>query len=125
MREICPLMSRIGHDNAKLRADWFLERVEIDIPKFGQAWKFPCGKWLSKSKGDRQLEVELYAKSRPTETYAPSTILKISFSFHQAFLIFFQRFHTKSKFILQINPMPAQMPMYILKSMAWNSQLAK
>lgn len=68
-------MCRIGHDNANFRPDWLLERVEIDIPKFGQAWKFPCGKWLSTSKGDCQLEVELYAKSGPTETYTPSKIL--------------------------------------------------
>lgn len=62
---------RIGHDNAGLRADWLLERVEIDIPKLGQTWKYPCGKWLSKTKGDCQLEVELYAKSKPTEIYTP------------------------------------------------------
>jgi hypothetical protein len=62
---------RIGHDNAGFRPDWLLERVEIDIPKFGQTWIFPCGKWLSKTKGDCQLEVELYAKSKPTEIYNP------------------------------------------------------
>ena len=62
---------RIGHDNANFRPDWLLERVEIDIPKFGQTWIFPCGKWLSKTKGDCQLEVELYAKEKPTEIYAP------------------------------------------------------
>jgi hypothetical protein len=43
--------------------------MEIDIPKFGQTWKYPCGKWLSKSKGDCQLEVELYTKSKPTGIY--------------------------------------------------------
>ncbi len=72
---------RIGHDNAGFRPDWLLERVEIDIPKLGKTWKYPCGKWLSKTKGDCQLEVELYAKSGPTETYTPCKKSKeISFS---------------------------------------------
>lgn len=52
---------RIGHDNAnKPLADWLLVRVAIYIPKLSQTWIFPCGKWLSDSKDERQLEVELF-----------------------------------------------------------------
>ncbi len=63
---------RVGHDNAGIGSDWYLERVEIDAPKMGQSWIFPCGKWLSKSKGDCQLEVELYPKATASEVYIPS-----------------------------------------------------
>jgi hypothetical protein len=37
-----------------------------------RTWIFPCGKWLSKSKGDGQLEVELYPNTQATEVYTPS-----------------------------------------------------
>ncbi len=66
------ILFRIGHDNAGFRPDWLLERVEIDVPKLGEKWVFPCGKWLSKSKGDCQLEVELYPKAMASEVYTPS-----------------------------------------------------
>ena len=64
---------RIGHDNAGLRSDWLLERVEIDVPKLGRTWKFPCGKWLAKHKGDCVLEMELYPKAMATDVYNPRT----------------------------------------------------
>jgi len=63
------ILFRIGHDNAGFRPDWLLERVEIDVPKLGEKWVFPCGKWLSTSKGDCELEVELYPKETATEVY--------------------------------------------------------
>ena len=66
---------RIGHDNAGLQSDWLLERVELDVPKLGRLWVFPCGKWLSKSKGDHELELELYPKDMSTEIYTPSKAL--------------------------------------------------
>ena len=62
---------RIGHDNAGFRPDWLLERVEIDVPKLGHTWLFPCGKWISKSKGEGQLELELYPKSIAGSEYTP------------------------------------------------------
>lgn len=65
------LFLRIGHDNSGFRPDWLLERVEIDVPKMGRSWLFPCGKWISTSKGDRQLEVELYPQDKATEVYEP------------------------------------------------------
>ena len=63
--------TRIGHDGAGMGSDWLLERVEIDVPKLGREWVFPCGKWISKSKGDRQLEVELYPQETATQVYNP------------------------------------------------------
>ncbi|CAF1287745.1 unnamed protein product [Rotaria sordida] len=66
-----PKKIKIGHDDSGFRPDWLLERVEIDVPKFGRIWIFPCGKWLSTSKGDCQLEVELYPQSMATEAYKP------------------------------------------------------
>ncbi len=71
------LLFRISHDNVGVRSDWLLERVEIDVPKLGQTWIFPCGKWLSKSKGDRQLEVELFPKSMVNEVYTPCKNIKL------------------------------------------------
>lgn len=65
---------RIGHDNAGFRADWLLERVEIEVPKLGRTWVFPCGKWISKSRGEHQLEVELYPKDMATDVFNPRTL---------------------------------------------------
>ncbi|CAM2710921.1 unnamed protein product [Rotaria socialis] len=66
-----PKKIKIGHDDAGMLSDWLLERVEIDVPKMGRTWVFPCGKWLSTSKGDCQLELELYPKAMATEVYTP------------------------------------------------------
>ena len=62
----------IGHDNRGFLSDWFLERVEIDVPKYGRTWVFPSGKWISKSKGDRELEIELFPKDEAALIYNPS-----------------------------------------------------
>ncbi|CAF4073398.1 unnamed protein product, partial [Rotaria sordida] len=66
-----PEKIKVGHDDSGFRSDWLLERVEIDVPKFGRTWIFPCGKWLSTSKGDCQLEAELYPQTMATEVYTP------------------------------------------------------
>ncbi|CAF3698383.1 unnamed protein product [Rotaria sp. Silwood1] len=55
-----PKKIKIGHDNSGFASDWLLERVEINIPKLGHTWIFPCDKWISKTKKDAQLEIELY-----------------------------------------------------------------
>ncbi|CAF4048737.1 unnamed protein product, partial [Rotaria sordida] len=72
-----PKKIKIGHDDSGFRPDWFLERVEIDVPKFGRIWIFPCGKWLSISKGDCQLEVELYPQTMAIEVYTPHVSYEI------------------------------------------------
>ncbi|CAF2355156.1 unnamed protein product [Rotaria sp. Silwood2] len=66
-----PTKIKIGHDDSGFRPDWLLERVQIDVPKLGRTWIFPCGKWLSTSKGDCQLEAELYPQTMATEVYTP------------------------------------------------------
>ncbi|CAF2713886.1 unnamed protein product [Rotaria sp. Silwood2] len=72
-----PTKIKIGHDGTGLQSDWLLEQVEIDIPKFGRTWKFSCGKWLSKWKGDCQLEIELYPQDMATEIYTPHVSYEI------------------------------------------------
>nr|KAI8760088.1 lipoxygenase homology domain-containing protein 1-like [Biomphalaria glabrata] len=47
---------KIGHDNSKLGAAWYLEEVNIDIPSKGQHYSFPCRRWLDDKEGT---EVEL------------------------------------------------------------------
>ncbi|KAL3842214.1 hypothetical protein ACJMK2_020253, partial [Sinanodonta woodiana] len=62
---------KIGHDNAGGGAAWYLEQVNIDCPSLGRNWKFPCRRWLDKSKGDGALEVELFPQELNTEEYIP------------------------------------------------------
>ncbi|CAF3723658.1 unnamed protein product [Rotaria sp. Silwood1] len=65
---------KIGHDDSDLLSDWLLERVEINIPKLGRTWIFPCDKWISKTKKNAQPEVELYPIDMSTGI-KPSNIL--------------------------------------------------
>ncbi|CAF3090427.1 unnamed protein product [Rotaria sp. Silwood2] len=67
-----PKKIKIGYDDSGFGSDWLLECVEIDIPKLGHTWIFPCGKWISKTKNNSQVDVELY----PIET---STRVKTSY----------------------------------------------
>nr|XP_014352354.1 PREDICTED: lipoxygenase homology domain-containing protein 1 [Latimeria chalumnae] len=53
---------RIGHDNTGISAGWLLDRVEITNSATGVATIFPCGKWMDKKRGDRELFRELYPK---------------------------------------------------------------
>lgn len=55
---------RIGHDNSKPGAAWFLDEVRIDIPSQGEHYRFACHRWLSDSEGDRQTEVEIEPTSQ-------------------------------------------------------------
>ena len=50
---------RIGHDNHGLGASWFLDRVEVEVPSSARRFVFNCGRWLSKSDDDKQIEREL------------------------------------------------------------------
>ncbi|XP_059150632.1 lipoxygenase homology domain-containing protein 1-like isoform X2 [Physella acuta] len=47
---------RIGHDNSKLGAAWYLEEVLIKVPSKGEHYSFACRKWLSDKE---QTEVDL------------------------------------------------------------------
>jgi len=46
----------IGHDNAGLGSEWFLDQVDITDQATGEVFTFPCSKWFDKKKGDGLLE---------------------------------------------------------------------
>ena len=50
---------RIWHDNARLYASWFLDEVTVVEMESQSSYVFPCYKWLSKSKGDKQVTREI------------------------------------------------------------------
>ena len=50
---------KIGHDNSKPSAAWFLDEVRIDVPSKGEHYTFSAHRWLSEKDGDRRTEVEL------------------------------------------------------------------
>jgi len=49
----------LGHDNTGLGASWFVDYVEIYDQATGECAKFPCGKWLMKTKDEDSLQREL------------------------------------------------------------------
>nr|KAG5694176.1 hypothetical protein BaRGS_016022 [Batillaria attramentaria] len=55
---------KIGHDNSKPSAGWFLDEVRIDIPSRGEQYRFACHRWLADDEGDRQTEIEIEPSSR-------------------------------------------------------------
>lgn len=60
---ICHLLQikriRIGHDGANFGSGWFLDEVRIDIPSNGEQYVFACHRWLDKSEGDGETEIEM------------------------------------------------------------------
>ncbi|XP_033751254.1 lipoxygenase homology domain-containing protein 1-like isoform X2 [Pecten maximus] len=50
---------RIGHDNSKPGAGWYLDEVRIDIPSRGEHYLFACHRWLAKDEKDGLTMVEL------------------------------------------------------------------
>src|SRR5262249_44237307 len=51
---------RIWHDNSSIiKGSWHLEYVKLDDIETGQTYMFPCDKWLSSRKDDRQTVREL------------------------------------------------------------------
>ena len=50
---------RIWHDNKFLKANWFLESVEIIDESNDEKYQFPCNRWLAKDKDDGSLIREL------------------------------------------------------------------
>ena len=51
---------RIGHDNFGIGAAWHCNRVEVTELSTNKMVTFPCGRWFSKSEGDRQIEADLW-----------------------------------------------------------------
>lgn len=51
---------RIWHDESSFfKSNWHLEYVKVDDLQTGQSYMFPCNKWLSSKKDDKQLVREL------------------------------------------------------------------
>lgn len=69
--DICIILSSTGelkkikieHDNSGLGPDWYLERVEISNMGTNLTTVFPCGNWLSSSRGDKETAREINAKT--------------------------------------------------------------
>ena len=59
---------RIGHDNSGFGASWFLDRVEVEVPSSASKFTFNCGRWLSKSDDDKQIERELLVDKEEVTT---------------------------------------------------------
>lgn len=57
---ILRLYSRIGHDNKGGLAGWYLDDVKIRAPSINQSWTFNANRWLDKSKGDGELEIDVH-----------------------------------------------------------------
>jgi hypothetical protein len=59
---------RIRHDDALIKGSWHLEYVQIDDIQTGQTYMFPCNKWLSSKKDDRQIVRELVCSNDSPNT---------------------------------------------------------
>lgn len=66
---------RIWHDNKFLKANWFLESVEIINESNDEKYLFPCNRWLAKDKDDGSLVRELTCANakKSTDSRAPTT----------------------------------------------------
>lgn len=50
----------IEHDNSGFRPGWFLDKVEVANLGTNTTVLFPCGKWLDKEKGDKEIARDLF-----------------------------------------------------------------
>lgn len=66
---------RIWHDNKFLKANWFLESVEIINESNDEKYLFPCNRWLAKDKDDGSLVRELTCANakKSTDSRAPTS----------------------------------------------------
>jgi hypothetical protein len=74
---------RIGHDGTKLGASWNCEYIDIEVPSTGLHWQFDCGRWLSKTRDDSEIERELYPrdpKGEPMNEEAKASYLVQTFT---------------------------------------------
>ncbi|CAF4803896.1 unnamed protein product, partial [Rotaria sp. Silwood1] len=54
---------RIGHDGTSYNPAWFIDWIDIDVPKRREIYRFVCNRWLDKKEGDGRIECDL----KPTE----------------------------------------------------------
>jgi hypothetical protein len=55
-------------DSGLIDSCWHLEYVKIDDTKTGQTYMFPCCKWLSSKKDDRQIVREILCSNNSSNT---------------------------------------------------------
>ena len=60
---------RIRHDDsAFMKSSWHLEYVLVEDTQTGQHYKYPCNKWLSSKKDDKQIVRELVCDENSSNT---------------------------------------------------------
>jgi hypothetical protein len=60
---------RIRHDDSSLlKSSWHLEYVKVEDTQTGQTYMFPCGKWLSSTKDDKQIVRDLVCENDSSNT---------------------------------------------------------
>ena len=66
---------RIWHDNKFLKANWFLESVEIINESNDEKYLFLCNRWLAKDKDDGSLVRELTCANakKSTDSRVPTS----------------------------------------------------
>ena len=67
---------RIGHDNSD-STGWFVDEVNIDIPTRDEHAQFKIGRWLSETKDDKQIEVELYPSAADNQVEFQGILLNL------------------------------------------------
>jgi hypothetical protein len=69
---------RIWHDGKGMFSSWKLDRVVVLEEGTQSRYEFPCGQWLSKSKGDKQLLRELSVGSKRVNTVTGTYKLEVA-----------------------------------------------
>ena len=57
---------RVRIDESFFKADWHLEYVQVEDLDANNTYMFPCGKWLSSKKDDKQIVRELVCEDAPS-----------------------------------------------------------
>ena len=55
-------------DSSMFKSSWHLEYVLVEDTQTGQSFKFPCDKWLSSKKDDKQIVRELVCSNDPSNS---------------------------------------------------------
>lgn len=66
---------RVWHDNSSLlKSSWHLEYIQIEDLETKQKYTFPCGKWLSLKKDDKQIVRELVCDENSSSSHRRSSM---------------------------------------------------
>ena len=58
---------RIWHDDSSMSSSWHLTQVTVTDTTSGQEFSFPCNKWLSSRKDDKNVSRDLICENLPAE----------------------------------------------------------